>query len=192
MMEAEGRLPDSAGRLHRRRLQCDRAVPSLPGRAGHPDLRRRGGRPRAGDRQARRVADRRAARRAARQPHLPPAGRRRTDPGGPLDLGRPGLSGHRPGALLAARQRPGAVRLGNRPGGARGLPALLPSDWRASSRRWSRPTRWPTSPGSRRSCRATTYPGDEHVRARRQGRLHRRQGPRGQDMSAPQASTIAK
>ena len=54
--------------------------------------------------------DRRPARGAARQPHLPAAGRRRPDRRGPLDLGRPRLSGHRPRACMAARHRPGRVR----------------------------------------------------------------------------------
>ena len=31
-----------------------------------------------------------------------------------------------------------------------------PARWKGSSRRWSPPTRWPTSPRSRRNCRATT------------------------------------
>ena len=46
MQKAEGRLPDSLDRLHRRRLERDGAVPSLPRRHGDRDLRRRGGRPR--------------------------------------------------------------------------------------------------------------------------------------------------
>ena len=85
---------------------------------------------------ARRLAHRRPARRAARQPHLPAAGRRRPDPGGPFDLGRPRLSRHRPRAFLAARRRPRHLRLGDRRRGARRLPALLPSS-KASSRRSS-------------------------------------------------------
>ena len=44
MQEAEGRLPDSLDRLHRRRLECHGPVPSVPRRRGHRDLRRRGGR----------------------------------------------------------------------------------------------------------------------------------------------------
>ena len=48
-----------ARRLHRRRLQRDGPVPSLPRRRGHRDLRRRGGRPRHRDRPARRLDHRR-------------------------------------------------------------------------------------------------------------------------------------
>ena len=46
MQEAEGRLPDSLDRLHRRRLERDGPVPSVPRRHADRDLRRRGGRPR--------------------------------------------------------------------------------------------------------------------------------------------------
>ena len=53
---------------------------------------------------------RRQARRAARQPHLPAAGRRRPDPRGPFDLGRPRLSGRRAGALLAQGVGPRQLR----------------------------------------------------------------------------------
>ena len=102
MLETRGPAARHAGRLHRRRLQRHRPVPSLPRRQGRGDLRRGGGRPRprrAG--RALRLAHRRQARRAARQPHLPAAGRGRTDPRGPFDLGRPRLSGRRAGAFLA-------------------------------------------------------------------------------------------
>ena len=47
MQEAEGRLPDSLDRLHRRRLERDGAVPSVPRRPQRGDLRRRGRGPRA-------------------------------------------------------------------------------------------------------------------------------------------------
>ena len=46
MQEAEGRLPDSLDRLHRRRLERDGPVPSVPRRHADRDLRRRGGRSR--------------------------------------------------------------------------------------------------------------------------------------------------
>ena len=71
----------SAGRLHRRRLQRDRPVPSLPRRQERRDLRRRGGGHGVVDNghAARSPA---AARRAARQPHLSADGRRRPDPEG--------------------------------------------------------------------------------------------------------------
>ena len=88
-----------------------------------------------------RLDDRRAAGRAARQPHLSPAGFRRADPGGPLDLRRARLSGRRAGALLAEGHRPRHLRAGDRRGGAQRLPALHQAR-RASSRRSSRRTRW--------------------------------------------------
>ena len=46
MQEAEGRLPDSLDRLHRRRLERHGPVSSVPRRTQRRDLRRRGGRPR--------------------------------------------------------------------------------------------------------------------------------------------------
>ena len=48
-------------------------------------------------------------------------GRGRPDPGRAFDLGRAGLSRHRPGAFLAARNRPGQLSLGDRRGSARGV-----------------------------------------------------------------------
>ena len=114
-----------ARRLHRRRLQCDGPVPPLPRRRERRNLRRRGGRPRHSTRPACRLDHRRAARRAARQPHLSPDGRGRPDQRGAFDLGRARLSRHRPGALLAPRCRPRDLSLGDRPRGARCLPALL-------------------------------------------------------------------
>ena len=73
--QAEGRLPDTLGRLHRRRLERDGAVPPVPRRARRGDDRRRSRRPRHRDRFARGLAERRRARRIARQPHLSLAGR---------------------------------------------------------------------------------------------------------------------
>ena len=69
--DAGGRRPPAgfAGRLHRRRLQRDGAVSSLPRRPLGRDFRRRGGGPRA-DAIACGLDRRRPARRAARQPHL--------------------------------------------------------------------------------------------------------------------------
>ena len=92
-----------AGGGDRRRLERHGPVPSVPRRDRHRDLRRRGGRARAEERQARGLDHRRAARHPARQPHLPAHGRRRPDQRGPFDLGRPRLSGHRPRAFLAPR-----------------------------------------------------------------------------------------
>ena len=58
MAEAEGRLPDSLGRLHRRRLQRHGPVPPLPRRFQRPDLRRRSRRRRGRDRAPCRLAHR--------------------------------------------------------------------------------------------------------------------------------------
>ena len=102
-----GRRPPAgfAGRLHRRRLQCDGAVPSLPRRSLGRDLWRRGGGPWI-DATCMRHRSPAAARRAARQPHVSSDERRRPDPGRAFDLGGAGLSRHRAGAFLAARDRP--------------------------------------------------------------------------------------
>ena len=64
------------------------------------------------------------ARRAARQPHLSPAGCRRADAGGPLDLRRARLSRRRAGAFVAEGHRPRDLRAGDRRRGAQRLPAL--------------------------------------------------------------------
>ena len=61
------------------------------------------------------------ARRAARQLQLRAAGRRRPDPGRPLDLGRPRLPGRRPRAQLLEGQRPRPLREHHRRRGPRGL-----------------------------------------------------------------------
>ena len=49
---------------------------------------------------------------------------------------------------------PRRIRLDHRPRGARGLSAVRAGS-KASSRRWSRRTRWRMSPRSRPTCRAT-------------------------------------
>ena len=105
LQKAEGRLPDTLGGLHRRRLERDGAVPPVSRRARRSDDRRRGRRARHRDRPARGLVDRRRARRIARQPHLPAAGRGRANPRRALDLRRSRLSRHRPRARLAARHR---------------------------------------------------------------------------------------
>ena len=88
--------------------------------------------------------DRRQARRAARQPHLSAAGRRRPDPRGPFDLGRPRLSGRRARALLAQGER-AASTTSPSPTRRRSTPSSCAPGSKASSRRWSRRTRWPSS-----------------------------------------------
>ena len=156
MLEAEGRLPDTLvacigggsnaiGLFHP--FLDDESVKIYGVEAGGHGL--------DVDERPLRLDDRRQARRAARQPHLPAAGRRRADPRRPFDLGRPRLSGRRAGAFLAQGHRPRHLRRRHRQGGARRLPALHAGS-RASSRRWSRRTRWPTSPSSRRRCPRTT------------------------------------
>ena len=83
-----------------------------------------------------------APRRAARQPHLSPAGRRRADPRGPFDLGRPRLSGRRAGAFLAEGYRPRHLRAGDRRARRSTRSSSAPGS-KASSRRSSRRTRSP-------------------------------------------------
>ena len=155
MLEREGRLPDTPGRLHRRRLERDGPVPPVPRRperamigveaAGHgiderhstpPSLT--GGRP--------------GVLHGNRTYLL------QDDDGqiieAPLDLGRPRLSRHRPGARLAARHRPGRV-LSASPTTRRSRPSSSAASSKASSRRWSRRMPWP------QSCKlAPTLPAD--------------------------------
>ena len=152
---AEGRLPDSL-------IACIGGGSNAIG-LFHPflddrerrDLRRRSRRPRA--RQAARGLDLPAAAPACCTATAPICCM--DDDGqiqrGAFDLRRPRLSRHRARARLAARHRPGEFPLRHRQRGARRLPAAA-AGWRASSRRWSRRTRWPRSPISRRSCRRTT------------------------------------
>ena len=64
--------------------------------------------------------------RAARRQVVRPAGRRRPGAGGPLRLGRPGLSRRRAGARLAEGPGPRAVRVGHRRGGPGRLPDAVP------------------------------------------------------------------
>ena len=100
MQAAEGRLPDSL-------VACIGGGSNAMGLfhpflddPDHRDLRRRSRRSRP--RQAAcRLDRRRQAGRAAWQPYLSADGRGRADRGSALDLGRPRLSRHRPGARLA-------------------------------------------------------------------------------------------
>ena len=137
MLEAEGRLPDAV-------VACVGGGSNAIG-LFHPFLADEGVRligveaagPRPGQRPARRVAQRRPPGRAARQQDLSAAGRRRPDPRGPLDLGRPRLSGHRPRARLAARRRPRRT-ICRPPTTRRWPPSGCCAGWKASSRRWNR------------------------------------------------------
>ena len=124
MQAAEGRLPDSL-------IACIGGGSNAMG-LFHPfldepcdrDLRRRSGRPRPSERQARGLDRRRQARRAARQPHLSADGRRRPDRGGAFDFRRPRLSRHRPRARLAQRHGPGEISVGDRRRSGGGVPAV--------------------------------------------------------------------
>ncbi len=126
LQEAEGRLPDVA-------IACIGGGSNAMG-LFHPFLDdtsvRLIGVEAAGDgldtHRPRRQPVARPPRRAARQPHLSAAGRGRADPGSPLDQRRPRLSRHRPGAFLAARDRPRRIRRRHRRRGAGGVPALHP------------------------------------------------------------------
>ena len=147
-------------RVRRRWLQRDRHVRGVRRRRRRRADRGRGRRRRDRDAASRRVADRRQPRRSAARLLLGDhAGRGRADPRGALDLGGPGLSGHRPRARLAARPGPGALRRDHRSPGARGV-RHLHAGWRGSSRRSRARTRsrgrWPTpAPSSTSSaCRA--------------------------------------
>ena len=79
------------------------------------------------ERPPQRHAQRGHAGRAARQPELSAAGRRRPGGAGALGVGRAGLSGRRARAQLAARHRPGPLRLRHRRRGAGRLPGALPA-----------------------------------------------------------------
>ena len=91
-------------------------------------------------RRARGDAQPRQARRAARHLQLRPAGRRRPDGRRALGLGRPRLPRRRPGAQLLEGQRPRALHQRRRRRGAGGA-STCAAGWRASCRRWRRPTR---------------------------------------------------
>ena len=154
MQEAEGRLPDSL-------IACIGGGSNAMG-LFHPFLDDRQveiyGVEAAGhglEQAARGVGRRRQARRAARQPHLSADGRRRPDPGGAFDLGRPRLSRHRARARLA-RTISAASSSSPRPTRRRWRRSSFAAGSKASFRRWSRATRWRGSPTSRRRSRRIT------------------------------------
>ena len=101
-------------------------------------------------RRARRHAVGRHAGRAARRAVVPAAGRGRPDRRGVLDLGRAGLPGRRPGALLPEGLRSRRVPLGHRRRG-HGRRSSCCRAPRASSRRSSRRTRSPARSSSAKS-----------------------------------------
>ena len=120
---AAGRHRRAAGcahRLRRRRLQLDRRLPCLRPRRQRRDHRRRG------RRQGRRAGRQRRHRgvrppgRAARHLFHAAAERGRPDPGDPLGVRRPRLSGRRSRARTARRRRARALRDRRRCRGARG------------------------------------------------------------------------
>ncbi len=144
MQAGGGPAARHAGGLHRRRLQRDRPVPSVPRRGERQDLRRGGRRARARRRERPlRLDDRRQAGRAARQPHLSAAERRRPDPGGPFDLGRASTIRASGRSIPGSRTR-AASPTSPSPTRRRSRPSSCAPGSRASSRRWSRRTRWPT------------------------------------------------
>ena len=154
MLEREGRLPDYAvacvgggsnaiGLFHE---FLDDAV-------GAPD-RRRGRRARHRDRAARRDPERRAA----GVLHGSYSYLLQDATGQVIETHsisrRARLPRRRAGARLPQGQRARPLRVGDRRGGAGGVPDACASP-RASSRRWSRRTPWPTSRSWRRSCGRT-------------------------------------
>ena len=147
MLEADGRLPDAARRLRRRRHQRDRPLPRLSRGRGRADGRRRGRRASASARRARRalLPDGRAGLgvlHGTRTYLLQDDGRQGAADA--LRLGRPRLPGGRSRARAPARRGPRRVRLGPGRRGARRVPPPGARP-RASCPPSSRPTR---SPGS--------------------------------------------
>src|SRR5439155_8839924 len=165
-----------AGRVRRRRLERDRALPPVHRRPPGQDHRRRARRRGARNGPARRLDDRGARGGAARLHELPAPERRRSDRHRPLDLGGARLPGRRARARLLPRRGPLRVRGRDGRGGARGLRgAHAPRGHHAGAR---------VGPRRRARDAARQDPaareGDRRgpLRARRQGRARRRQGPR--------------
>ena len=131
--EARAQILEQAGRLPDAVVACvgggSNAIGVFHAFLDDPDVELHGveaagGRP--GDRAARRPAQRRPARRAARQPDVSHAGRGRTDPGHPLDIGRSRLPGSRAGALVAQGHRASDLYLRDRRRNPRRLRAADP------------------------------------------------------------------
>ena len=110
-------------RLRRRRLERDGPVSRVRPRQRRRALRRRGGGRGPRHRPARRDADAGPRRRAARRAVVRAVRRRGPDRRGALDLGRPRLPGRRARALVSQGDRPRALPVGHRRGGARRLQA---------------------------------------------------------------------
>ena len=178
-LEAREQVLERTGRLRTPSRRASAAGPTRSGSSTRSSTTRRpAGRVRARrrrrrDRPARRDAVRGLARRAARRDELPAAGRGRADGRVVLDLGGSGLPRRRARARPAQGPRPGAVPARHRRRGDGRVRAALAAP-RGSSRRsrcacasrvrWSWAASW-----ARRGD-----PG-EPVRARRQGRRHRRE-----------------
>ena len=156
-----------ADRLHRRRLQRDGTVSSLPRRQGRRDLRRRSRGPRHSVGTACGLGLGRASGRAARQPHLSADGRGRPDQRSAFDLGRSRLSRHRPGACLARRYGPREISVRDRRRGGRGVAALLEARRHHSGARDRACAR--QAEGSRADEAEGSPDGGQSLRPRRQG-----------------------
>src|ERR1700722_6119587 len=167
--DARSRRPSAgfARRLHRRRLQCDGPVPSVPRRAADRDLRRRGGRSWARHRHARGFHRRRPAGRAARQSHVSLDERGRPDQRSVFDLRRPRLSGHRAGTRLAQRYGPRDFPVCNGRRGAQRLPAVVEARRDHSGARAGARHRQGARSGAEKA--EGSFDGDQSLRPRRQG-----------------------
>ena len=154
--DAGGRRPAAglADRLHRRRLERDGAVPSVPRRPADRDLRRRGGRPRP-QQEARGLDRRRPARRAARQPHLS-ADERATARSRRRIRSRPASTIPASGRSTPGSPISAASNSSPRPTRRRWRRSSSAAGSKASSRRSSRAMRWRGCPSSRRRSRRIT------------------------------------
>ena len=169
-----GRGPPArlADRLHRRRLERDGAVPSLPRRHTDRNLRSGGGWSRTRNRAACRLDRGRPAGRSARQPHLSADERGRPDQRSALDFGRPRLSRHRARALLAQRHQAREVSLGDGRRSAGGVRALLQARRHHSGARTGARARARHGPRAREA--EGPPDGRQPVGPRRQGPRQRR------------------
>lgn len=163
--------PGRRDRLRRRRLQRHRPVPRLhPGRR-RPSDRLRAGRTRHRDRRARGDAQRGRARHPARLPLLRPPGRGGPDHRAVLDLGGPGLPGHRPRARLPEGLGPRRVPRGHRRRRHAGAaPPVAERGHHPGHRVGARPR---GRAGGRQGAGQGRADHRQPVRARRQGHGHR-------------------
>lgn len=156
--------------LRRRRLERHRPLPRLhPGRR-RPPGRLRARRTRSRDRRARGHADRGRAGHPARLPLVRPPGRGGPDHRAVLDLGRSGLPGHRPGALVPQGQRPRRVPRGHRRRRDAGPAPALPHRGHHPGHRVGARARGRPRPGQ--GARQGRADRGQPVRPRRQGHGH--------------------